>query len=168
MVRWVMVGVAVLAMGGWAMASKAPPPPEQTECPVMAGQPINKDLFTVYQGKTVYFCCEVCKGEFAKNPEKYLARLPQFQTTVAAAHDATPSHVSANGSQAEAPQPGLSPLKRFVEPTGIATLSLVALTVALGLFRRVWKPLLLLRIHKVCGVCALVSGLTHATLIALK
>jgi YHS domain-containing protein len=50
---------------------------EQTICPVMGG-PINKDVFAEYQGKKVYFCCEQCKADFEKNPEKYLAKLPQF------------------------------------------------------------------------------------------
>lgn len=52
---------------------------EQKTCPVMAGNPINKDIFTEYKGKKVYFCCPECKPEFEKNPEKYLSKLPQFQ-----------------------------------------------------------------------------------------
>jgi Cu(I)/Ag(I) efflux system membrane fusion protein len=56
---------------------KTPAVTEQTTCPVMGG-PINKDFFTVYNGKKVYFCCPGCKPEFEKNPEKYLAKLPQF------------------------------------------------------------------------------------------
>ena len=51
---------------------------EQTICPVM-GLAINKNLFTMYKGKKVYFCCPGCKLEFEKNPEKYLAKLPQFK-----------------------------------------------------------------------------------------
>lgn len=51
---------------------------EQAICPVMGGA-INKDIFTEYQGKKVYFCCAECKGKFEKEPEKYLAKLPQFQ-----------------------------------------------------------------------------------------
>ena len=51
---------------------------EQTMCPVMGGV-INKDLFVEYQGKKVYFCCGQCKGEFEKDPEKYIAKLPQFK-----------------------------------------------------------------------------------------
>jgi YHS domain-containing protein len=51
---------------------------EQTVCPVM-GLAINKELFTMYKGKKVYFCCPGCKPEFEKNPEKYLAKLPQFK-----------------------------------------------------------------------------------------
>ena len=51
---------------------------EQTLCPVMDA-PINKDLFVDYQGKKVYFCCGGCEKLFKENPEKYLAKLPQFQ-----------------------------------------------------------------------------------------
>ena len=51
---------------------------EQTLCPVMDA-PINKDLFVEYQGKKVYFCCGGCEKLFKENPEKYLAKLPQFQ-----------------------------------------------------------------------------------------
>lgn len=51
---------------------------EQTICPVMGGK-INKEIFTEYQGKKVYFCCPACKPEFEKNPEKYISKLPQFQ-----------------------------------------------------------------------------------------
>jgi len=51
---------------------------EQTVCPVMGGA-INKDYYTVYKGKEVYFCCPGCETEFLKNPEKYLGKLPQFK-----------------------------------------------------------------------------------------
>ena len=51
---------------------------EQTTCPVMGGA-INKNIFTVYKGKKVYFCCPSCEPEFNKNPEKYSAKLPQFK-----------------------------------------------------------------------------------------
>jgi len=51
---------------------------EQTICPVMEG-PVNKKIFTEYQGKKVYFCCPSCKADFEKNPEKYLPKLPQFK-----------------------------------------------------------------------------------------
>jgi YHS domain-containing protein len=51
---------------------------EQTTCPVMDGNPINKNIFVEYKGKKVYFCCEKCKATFEKDPEKYIANLPQF------------------------------------------------------------------------------------------
>jgi len=50
---------------------------EQTICPVMGGA-INKELYTEYKGKKVYFCCVGCKGKFEKEPEKYMSKLPQF------------------------------------------------------------------------------------------
>jgi len=46
----------------------------------------------------------------------------------------------------------------------VFALSLVALTVGLGILRRRWRPRVMLRIHKVCGVAALASGVVHATL----
>jgi len=52
---------------------------EQTTCPVMPGNPINKDLFVEYQGKKVYFCCKGCPERFQANPAMYVAKLPQFQ-----------------------------------------------------------------------------------------
>jgi YHS domain-containing protein len=52
---------------------------EQTVCPVMVGNPIDKNVFVEYQGEKVYFCCAQCKAEFEKNPEKYLSKLPQFK-----------------------------------------------------------------------------------------
>jgi len=51
---------------------------EQTTCPVMGGA-IDKNIFTEYQGKKVYFCCPGCKEKFEEQPEKYVAKLPQFQ-----------------------------------------------------------------------------------------
>lgn len=50
---------------------------EQKICPVMGGA-INKDIFTTYKDKKVYFCCPGCISEFEKNPEKYIGKLPQF------------------------------------------------------------------------------------------
>lgn len=51
---------------------------EQTTCPVMDGA-INEKYFTEYKGQKVYFCCPGCKEKFEENPEKYIAKLPQFK-----------------------------------------------------------------------------------------
>jgi YHS domain-containing protein len=51
---------------------------EQTTCPIMEGNPINKAVFTEYKGKKVYFCCPGCDSKFRADPEKYIAKLPQF------------------------------------------------------------------------------------------
>jgi len=63
----------------------------QTECPVMPGQEISREFYMDYKGKRVYFCCKFCAATFRKEPEKYLANLPQFQATTrgvaSAGHD---------------------------------------------------------------------------------
>lgn len=59
-------------------AAQAAAEVEQTVCPVMGGA-INKALFTEYKGKKVYFCCDGCKEKFEAEPEKYIAKLPQFK-----------------------------------------------------------------------------------------
>ena len=51
---------------------------EQTICPIM-GEPIDKDIYVIYLGKKVYFCCKECEEKFMEEPEKYLDKLPQFQ-----------------------------------------------------------------------------------------
>lgn len=53
-------------------------PNEQTICPVMGGA-VDKEIFTDYKGKRVYFCCPGCIDEFNKDPEKYIKDLPQFK-----------------------------------------------------------------------------------------
>ena len=117
----------------------------QTECPVMVGEKIDPGVSVVFRGKTVYFCCQFCKSKFGMDPETYLPRLPQF---------------GGAGSFSAA---------SLIEPTGITTLSLVALTVCLGVLRRVrgFKPGRMLTIHKTGGVCALIAGAAHATLVLL-
>ncbi len=52
---------------------------EQTMCPIMDGNKIDKDVFIEYKGKKVYFCCADCKAKFEADPEKYVANLPQFK-----------------------------------------------------------------------------------------
>ena len=47
----------------------------QKECPVMGGK-IDKKVYTDYNGRRVYFCCASCKKTFAKDPDKYLDKLP--------------------------------------------------------------------------------------------
>jgi YHS domain-containing protein len=51
-------------------ASTAP----QANCPIMGG-PINKQHYSDYQGKRVYFCCPACIPEFKKDPAKYVKKL---------------------------------------------------------------------------------------------
>ncbi len=51
---------------------------EQTMCPIM-NMAIDKKVFVEYKGKKVYFCCPGCEDKFNAEPEKFLAKLPQFK-----------------------------------------------------------------------------------------
>lgn len=46
----------------------------QTKCPVM-GAKIDPKVYSDYKGKRIYFCCAECKGQFEKDPEKYLKKM---------------------------------------------------------------------------------------------
>jgi len=79
--------VGLIVLDGCKKSEPAAPPEseevasaiiEQKICPVMEGA-INKNMFTEYKGKKVYFCCAGCKEKFEKEPEKYIAKLPQFK-----------------------------------------------------------------------------------------
>ncbi len=52
-----------------------------TICPVMGG-PVDKNIFVEYKGKKVYLCCQDCVNMFKAAPEKYLAKLPQFNPDI--------------------------------------------------------------------------------------
>jgi YHS domain-containing protein len=51
----------------------------QEFCPVMVGHNlpcfINKNVYTDYNGRRIYFCTTDCKKSFLKEPEKYLKYL---------------------------------------------------------------------------------------------
>jgi YHS domain-containing protein len=36
------------------------------------GNPINKDIYVDYNGRRIYFCCNLCPPVFNKDPEKYI------------------------------------------------------------------------------------------------
>lgn len=63
--------VALVFVAGYATPAMAKP---QTKCPVMGG-PIDKDVFTDYDGQRVYFCCPGCIDTFKANPQKYLKKI---------------------------------------------------------------------------------------------
>lgn len=67
------------------------PGTQQTTCPVMGG-PIDPEVYTEYEGKRVYFCCEGCDRKFLEDPEQYLDKLPQFQDPEAGAGETGHNH----------------------------------------------------------------------------
>ncbi len=123
-------------------------------CPVMIGYEINPDIYTDYEGKRVYFCCLNCKVAFEKEPQKYLAHLPQFGGAEAATGYDHGSHGT-----------GLM-LARLIKPIGVATLSCLILTVAAALLRRK-KPRFLLKWHKHLGITTLVLAIVHFILVLI-
>ena len=48
----------------------------QKICPVM-GEPIDPAVYTDYEGRRIYFCCQVCKAAFEKDPAKYVAKVDE-------------------------------------------------------------------------------------------
>jgi len=63
--------VACVAFGLLAGCAKPVTETGQKICPVMQKE-VNVKIFTEYQGRKIYFCCEECKAEFAKDPKKYV------------------------------------------------------------------------------------------------
>ncbi len=53
----------------------------QTECPIQGGK-IDKNLYTDYQGKRIYFCCSGCADDFKKDPDKYLKKMEEQGVTL--------------------------------------------------------------------------------------
>lgn len=54
---------------------------ETVTCPV-SGEVMKKaeaKVSSEYQGKTYYFCCEKCKEEFVKDPEKYIQKKAEIK-----------------------------------------------------------------------------------------
>jgi Cu(I)/Ag(I) efflux system membrane fusion protein len=86
-------GPAPAQPAGAAVRTATAATTQQTTCPVM-GNPIDPAVFVEYKGKKVYFCCRGCDKKFQEDPEKYLARLPQFQESPPAtkADTADPGH----------------------------------------------------------------------------
>ena len=64
-----------LLFSGHTQASDTPKAEgTQTQCPILAGK-INKNIYTDYQGKRIYFCCSECISDFKKNPDKYIKEM---------------------------------------------------------------------------------------------
>ena len=133
----------------------------QRTCPVMEDNKIDPSIFTEYKGKKVYFCCPSCKTAFSKNPEKYLDRLPQFSGVLH--NDEHKSHSQTGHSEGESYE---NLLPRFVEPFGIATLTLLLTTACAGYFMRK-KPKVLNKWHRRLAYTTVTVALCHATLVFL-
>lgn len=55
---------------------------QQDICPVMWGNPVNKNIYVDYNGKRVYFCCNMCPASFKKDPDRYIKKLEKEGITL--------------------------------------------------------------------------------------
>ena len=85
MLRRMIVVIALsvgLLFSGCALAADNPGKGNpQTECPIQGGK-IDKNVYTDYQGKRIYFCCSGCIDDFKKDPDKYLKKMEEQGITL--------------------------------------------------------------------------------------
>lgn len=89
-----LIGVGIAVLVSFVLVAgcgKAKTETGQVTCPVMSA-PVNVKIFTEYEGQKIYFCCEQCKTDFAKDPKKYVkivnAELAKIAAEKAAAEKA--------------------------------------------------------------------------------
>lgn len=68
--------------------SVAHAPPKIAKCPVTPSEDIDPEVFTEYEGKRIYFCCDRCRIKFLRDPAKYTAQL----VSNSPAAEPTPEH----------------------------------------------------------------------------
>lgn len=54
----------------------------------MTEEPVDPNITTVYDGRTIAFCCDRCLAKFHADPQRYLSRLPAFASAGAGAEAA--------------------------------------------------------------------------------
>jgi YHS domain-containing protein len=72
--KTLMSVVLIVALALAFSAAASANPANQTKCPVL-GNPVNKNIYTDYNGKRIYFCCPPCIRQFKQNPEKYMKQI---------------------------------------------------------------------------------------------
>lgn len=76
--------------------AKAGSKPVNGKCPV-SGKDIDAEKLVAYKGNVIAFCCDMCKGKFEADPEKFIAKVDGFK-----AEEAKPA---AEAKPADAPKP---------------------------------------------------------------
>jgi len=98
--RMLLIAVAVVGLALAAGCRSEPTQPAegqaeqgiaQKTCPVM-GEPIDPRVYVDHEGRRIYFCCEMCKATFAKDPAKYVAKVDE---ELKAAGEAPPTETPA-------------------------------------------------------------------------
>jgi len=98
MSRACVAGVILFGLAAGAVASE----PINRMCPVLTEVKADPKVTTVYQGKTIAFCCDQCRAKFNADPERYVHHLPEFAkaegttTTGVSVSEETPLHGEEN------------------------------------------------------------------------
>ena len=71
-------GLLLFGVSAWAHDGHEETPEQfNTMCPVLTDEPIDPTQYVEYEGHRIYMCCRRCARDFLKEPELYLANLPQ-------------------------------------------------------------------------------------------
>lgn len=76
-------------------AAAQPGPPINTMCPVMPEEPVDPEYTIVWEGRSIGLCCSTCRRKFLRDPQTYLALLPEPE----AAPSADPVTAGAAGAE---------------------------------------------------------------------
>lgn len=75
-----MTGAIALLLAGRLEGSAPPPDPlPNVSCPVQPYKPAVGRFSTQHQGRRVYFCCDMCRAAFERQPGRYAAALPALE-----------------------------------------------------------------------------------------
>jgi hypothetical protein len=61
-----------------------------------SGKLVNRDIYSDYKGKRIFFCCENSKDSFLKDPERYMRRFKELGVALHDAPSADQDSVSTN------------------------------------------------------------------------
>lgn len=71
--------LGVLATFAMAFGAPQDKKPVNAKCPVKGGQAASADITSDYEGKTIGFCCNNCKGTFDGSPAAFAAKIPELK-----------------------------------------------------------------------------------------
>ncbi len=74
-----LIAAVTIGMASYAEDKQAAPEQaqgkKQTNCPVMTGNKINKNMYVDVKGYRIYVCCAGCIGKIKADPDKYIKKM---------------------------------------------------------------------------------------------
>ncbi len=71
--------VAVALPPGYALAEVDP---GNLMCPVTPSETVDREIYTDFEGRRVYFCCQRCRRQFEANPAEFTGNLPSATSSI--------------------------------------------------------------------------------------